>query len=83
MACHGAGGKGDGTGAVTLEPRPRDLTDPEWQASVTDEQIKKVILEGGVAVGKSAQMPPHADLSAKSDVVDGLVALVRSYKHTP
>lgn len=82
LVCHGATGAGDGTGAAALNPKPRDFSDPTWQASVTDDHIKKVIVEGGVAVGKSAGMPAHDDLKSKSDVMTGLVALIRSYKKT-
>ncbi len=76
--CHGASGKGDGAAAAALNPKPRDYTNKEWQASVTDEQLKKVIVAGGAAVGKSAAMPPNPDLEGKPEV-DGLVAIVRSF----
>jgi len=76
--CHGASGKGDGAAAAALNPKPRDYTNKEWQASVTDEQLKKVIVGGGASVGKSAAMPPNPDLEGKPDL-DGLVAVVRSF----
>ncbi len=79
-SCHGTGGKGDGAAAAALNPKPRDYTDAAWQASVTDEQIAKTIVEGGAAVGKSPLMPPAPDLKDKPDQVKGLVALIRSYK---
>lgn len=78
-ACHGVSGKGDGAGAAALNPKPRDYTDKAWQASVTDEQIKKTILYGGAAVGKSPIMPASPDLDSKPEVLDGLVAIVRSF----
>lgn len=78
-ACHGTSGKGDGPGAATLNPKPRNYTDGRWQASVTDEQIKKTIVYGGAAVGKSPMMPASPDLDAKPEVVDGLVKIVRSF----
>ena len=56
-SCHGNSGKGDGPGAAALNPKPRDYTNSEWQASVTDDQLKQIILQGGAAVGKSASMP--------------------------
>src|SRR6476661_8865089 len=49
--CHGEDGMGNGPGAAALNPKPRNYTDKTWQASVTDDQIKKIILEGGAAVG--------------------------------
>jgi mono/diheme cytochrome c family protein len=78
-ACHGTSGKGDGPGAASLNPKPRDYTDKAWQASVTDEQIKKTILLGGAAVGKSPIMPGSPDLDSKPEVVDGLVKIVRGF----
>ena len=78
--CHGMSGKGDGVGAAALNPKPRNYTDAAWQASVTDEQIGKTIVEGGAAMGKSPLMAPNADLKDKPDVVKALVAKVRSFK---
>jgi mono/diheme cytochrome c family protein len=76
--CHGAAGKGDGPAAAALKPQPRDLGDPAWQKSVTDEHIEQIIVGGGVAVGKSPLMPANADLRTKPDVVKALRALVRN-----
>ncbi len=78
VACHGDGGKGDGPGAAALTPKPRNYPDKAWQASVKDEDIKKVILQGGAAVGKSPAMPANPDLEGKPEL-DGLVAIVRAF----
>jgi mono/diheme cytochrome c family protein len=78
--CHGMTGKGDGIGAAALNPKPRDYSDPTWQASVTDDSIAKVIVEGGPAVGKSPLMAANLDLKDKPEVVKALVAKVRSFK---
>ena len=78
FTCHGSLGKGDGPGSAGLTPKPRDLTSPEWQASVTDEHIEKIIAFGGIAVGKSAAMPPNPDLMGKKAVLAELRAKVRS-----
>ncbi|MGB8330613.1 MAG: c-type cytochrome [Polyangiales bacterium] len=75
--CHGATGKGDGDGSAALDPKPRDFTSDEWQASVTDEHIQKIIVYGGSAVGKSPTMPANPDLDAKPEVVAELVKVVR------
>ena len=76
--CHGATGKGDGPAATALDPKPRDLGDPAWQHSVTDEHIERAILQGGPAVGKSPLMPASPDLAPKPDVVKALRLLVRN-----
>ena len=82
VVCHGDHGKGDGVGAASLDPKPRAFGDPEWQKSVTDDQIKKTIIAGGVAVGKSAVMPGNPQLKSKPAVVDELVKIIRGFdKH--
>lgn len=75
--CHGATGKGDGAASAGLSPKPRDLTSDEWQGSVTDDHIEKIVMYGGAAVGKSAAMPANPDLSAKEDIVKALRDVVR------
>jgi len=75
--CHGAGGKGDGAAAAALVPKPRDLTLASWQSSVTDDHIRKTIVEGGQAVGLSMLMVANPDLASKPDVVTALLAHVR------
>jgi cytochrome c5 len=77
--CHGKTGKGDGPNGMTLNPKPRDLTTKEWQKSVSDAQVRSVILKGGGAIGRSPLMPGNPDLEPKSAVVDELVKIVRGY----
>lgn len=77
--CHGASGKGDGQAASALNPKPRDYTDKAWQAQVTDEELRKIILLGGQAVGKAATMPGQPQLKDKPEVVDALVAMIREF----
>jgi mono/diheme cytochrome c family protein len=75
--CHGETGKGDGDGSAALDPKPRDFTLAEWQDSVTDDHIKKIIVYGGAGVGKAPTMPANPDLDAKPEVVAELVKVVR------
>ncbi|MGK0362823.1 MAG: cytochrome c5 [Bradymonadia bacterium] len=75
--CHGTRGQGNGPAAGTLQPRPRSFVDAKWQASVDDAHLRRVILQGGAAVGLSAQMPPNADLAKKPAVVTALIAHLR------
>lgn len=77
--CHGQSGKGDGAGAASLDPKPRDYTSKEWQASVTDEDLKKIIVGGGQAVGKSPIMPPNPDLGQKPELLSGIIAIIRGF----
>lgn len=77
--CHGMDGTGRGPAAETLNPKPRNYTDPAWQASVTDDQIRMTILKGGQAVGKSAAMPGQPQLKDQPEVLDGLVQIIRGF----
>lgn len=76
--CHGTTGKGDGPTGAALDPQPRDMTDPEWQESTSDEKIAKVIQDGGAASGLSPLMPPFGGSLSDQDV-ENLVAYIRSF----
>lgn len=78
--CHGNDGTGNGPASASLNPKPRNYTDAAWQASVTDDELRKTILEGGAAVGKSALMPGNPQLKDQPEVLDGLVKIVRGFK---
>lgn len=80
VTCHGNRGLGDGPGAAALDPKPRTFKDPKWQMQTNDERIAKVIVEGGAAVGLSANMAPNPELKDKPAVVAELVKIVRSFK---
>jgi mono/diheme cytochrome c family protein len=80
-ACHGPEGRGNGPGAVALNPKPRNYHDQDWQAKVTDDEIRKAIVYGGAAVGKSPAMPANPDLDAKPQVVESLLRIVRDFGH--
>lgn len=75
--CHGAAGAGDGPASAALRPKPRHLGDAEWQASVEDDYLKKVISEGGAAVGLSPMMTPWGH-ALKGDDLENVVAYIRS-----
>ena len=80
VVCHGAEGHGDGPGSEALKPKPRDLADATWQASVDDAYLKKVLLGGGAAVGKSFIMPGNPDLKGKDALQTELVKYLRGLK---
>lgn len=81
--CHGPQGRGDGPGAARLNPKPANFTDPNWQKSVTDDQIEKVIVYGGAAVGKSPAMPANTDLQNHPAVVAALRQMIRQLGGQP
>jgi cytochrome c551/c552 len=80
VTCHGDHGAGDGPGAAALNPKPRAFADATWQASVSDEQLKKIIVEGGAGVGKSVAMSANPELKDKPEELTALVKIVRDFK---
>lgn len=83
VACHGERGDGNGPAAGSLPVKPRDYTDAAWQRSVTDADLRSIIVRGGAAVGKSPMMPAQPDLADQPQVLDALVAIVRGFGPTP
>lgn len=78
-SCHGPTGLGDGPAAAALNPKPRNLVDAAWQASVDDQYLRDVIGKGGPAVGKSPLMAPFG-ASLQGAQLDDVVAYIRSLK---
>jgi mono/diheme cytochrome c family protein len=78
--CHGDTGHGDGPGGASLTPKPRDFSDAAWQGATQDDQIEKVILGGGPAIGKSPIMPPQPDLKNNESLLKELVKYLRTLK---
>jgi cytochrome c oxidase cbb3-type subunit 3 len=68
-SCHGAAGRGDGQMGPMLQVR--DLTAPEWQSKVTNEQIATTIKSG-------KNKMPKFDLP--DPVIQGLVLRIRSLR---
>ena len=77
--CHGANGKGDGPAARGLMPRPAAFSRAAWAKAIDDRGIKEIIVKGGSAVGKSAAMPSNPHLGQQPQLLDHLVALLRSF----
>lgn len=75
--CHGPAGKGDGAAAAALNPKPRDLTDKAYMAGLKNEYLIDIVKKGGIAVGKSAAMPPWG-AAMKDDQIRDVIAFVRS-----
>jgi mono/diheme cytochrome c family protein len=74
--CHGRLGKSDGPVSDAMNPRPRDLTDRSYMATVSDEDLLNVIKHGGAAVGKSPAMMAFKDALGDDDIGD-LIAFIR------
>jgi len=59
--CHGAEGRGDGE---AYEGELADYTDPEWQASITDEEIARAITLGQGAMPAFGEVLAPAGIAA-------------------
>ena len=81
--CHGNNGNANGPSSDSLHPRPHNYADPVWQASVTDDEIKEIIVRGGIKLGKNPAMPGNPTLKNHPEVLDGLVKLIRSFGKRP
>lgn len=76
--CHGVSGKGDGPAATALNPKPRNYTDKKSMSTIKDEDIFKIIKEGGAAVGKSQLMPPWGT-ALSGDDIRNITAYIRTF----
>ena len=76
--CHGEQGKGDGPTTKTIKSmKMTDWTDHAAMAKYTDEDLFKIIKEGGAAANKSKIMPAYKDKLPDQEIRD-LVGFIRS-----
>ncbi len=80
--CHGPQGKGDGPAAAAMNPKPRNHTDGNYMNKLSDAHLRKVISEGGAAVGRSPLMPPWQGVLTSEQIRD-VIAYVRSLAVPP
>ena len=82
VKCHGESGKGDGPGAAMLNPKPRDYTDCKTMQAKKDDELFKVIKDGGDSVGLSADMQPFGG-NLSDDEIHALVKYIRGFCKQP
>lgn len=63
--CHGPQGRGDGPVAPTLDPPPRDLSDPSSYRIGAGEAEIASTLEEGILVFRGSGMPSYAHIPAE------------------
>lgn len=82
--CHGLTGDGKGPDAADLEAEYNikmvDFTASDYHGKRTSEEIRKVILQGGPAIGLSEAMPPWEGMYSDA-MVDDLVEHVKGFHH--
>ena len=75
--CHGKAANGKGIYfTVDLEPSPRDLTDVEYMAALTDDYLLNFISKGSAEMEKSELCPPWGNTLGE-DRIKGLIAYLR------
>lgn len=58
VQCHGLKGTGGGVNVADMSVQPRNHTDAKTMSGRSDDELFKVIKEGGLAIEKSVLMPP-------------------------
>ncbi len=76
VQCHGLQGNGMGLNVRDMAVQPRDHTDVKAMSGRSDEELFKVIKEGGLAISKSVLMPAWRDVLSDKEIND-LVGFLR------
>lgn len=87
--CHGVEGRGDGPGAATMLPRPRDFTTGKYEirstpsgALPTDDDLRGVILDGMPGTAMPGWRD-HLDDREVADLIDYLQTFSRFFESQP
>ncbi len=68
VQCHGLLGNGKGVNIRDMSVQPRDHTDAKAMSGRSDEDLFKVVKEGGLAIDKSVIMPPWGDTFSDEEI---------------
>jgi mono/diheme cytochrome c family protein len=75
--CHGYDGKAEVI-VMHMDEPPRDQSDAEYMATLSDAYLYLAICKGGEAVGRSIVMPGWGDTFTDQEIKD-LVAWIRTF----
>lgn len=76
--CHGENANGKGIFfTIDLKPKPRDLTDVEYMAELTDDYLQNFITKGSAVMGKSDLCPPWGSTLEENRIKD-IITFLRS-----
>jgi cytochrome c oxidase cbb3-type subunit III len=70
VQCHGMEGNGKGVNIRDMSVQPRDHTDAKAMSTRSDEELFKVIKEGGTSISKSILMPPWGATFSDEEIRD-------------
>lgn len=76
VQCHGINRNGRGINSRDMSVQPRDHSDAKGMGDIPDEEIFRVVKEGGLAVNKSVLMPAWGNIM-NDDEIKELVAYLR------
>ena len=77
IQCHGMRGDGMGVNIGEMSVQPRDHTDAKAMGGRSDDELFKVIKEGGLSISKSVLMPPWGGTFTDNEIHD-LVKYLRT-----
>jgi len=75
VQCHGMEGNGKGINIRDMSVQPRDHTDAKAMSARSDDQLFKVIKEGGTSISKSILMPNWGDVLSDEEIRDMILHL--------
>ena len=78
VACHGEKGDGNGPAGIALNPRPANFTDHAHMSTRSDQDLMRIIKDGGPAVGLSPLMAPWGGVLSEQQAKD-VTTYVRSF----
>jgi cytochrome c oxidase cbb3-type subunit III len=70
VQCHGMEGNGKGINVRDMSVVPRDHTDAKSMSARSDDDLFKVIKEGGVSINKSILMPTWGSTFSDDEIKD-------------
>lgn len=76
VQCHGINRNGRGINSRDMSVQPRDHSDAKGMGDIPNEEIFRVIKEGGLAVNKSVLMPAWGNVMNDEEIRE-LVAYLR------
>lgn len=77
--CHGETGKGDGPTGAYLTPTPANFTTAEFWATRDDATLRKAVVEGGAAIGKSPLMAAWKGVLTDAQI-DAVLVHLKAWK---
>lgn len=68
VQCHGINRNGRGINSRDMSVQPRDHSDAKGMGDIPENEILKVIKEGGLAVNKSVLMPAWGNVMSDTEI---------------